>query len=69
MSLEEKMKEVLNEERDREKNPNFKNLRDFYCQMKKEGVAIKQDYTLPPVDTIGREYYRSIENKVDKRQK
>ena len=39
---------------DREKNADFQNLRDFYDQMKKEGLVIKQEYTLPLVDTIGR---------------
>jgi len=54
MTIEEKVKQVLAEEKEREKGPNFQNLRDFYEKMKKEGLVIKQEYKLPPVDTIGR---------------
>lgn len=59
MTIEEKVKEVLAEEKEREKNPNFQNLRDFYETMKKEGLVVKQEYTLPPVDTIGRSLHQS----------
>ena len=58
MTIEEKVREVLAEEKEREKNLNFQSLRDFYETMKKEGLLIKQEYKLPPVDTIGRSLYQ-----------
>jgi hypothetical protein len=58
MTIEEKVKQVLAEEKEREGNPNFQNLREFYETMKKEGLVIKQEYTLPPVDTIGRSLHQ-----------
>lgn len=63
MTIEDRMKEALAEENEREKNPNFQNLRDFYEEMKREGVAIKHPYSLPPVDTVGRSLYDQIANK------
>jgi hypothetical protein len=32
----------------------LKNLKDFYDRMKEAGIAKKPEYTLPPLDTIGR---------------
>ena len=33
-------------------------LREFYDEMKRTGIAQTQRYDLPPVDTIGRTAYR-----------
>ena len=66
MTIEERMKEALAEENEREKNPNFQNLRDFYEEMKREGVAIKHPYSLPPVDTVGRSLYEQIVGKTSR---
>lgn len=55
MTLAERVEKSLKEgETVRENKRSFKNLRDFYDAMKKEGVAIKQEYTLPLIDTVGR---------------
>lgn len=60
MSLTDQIQEALaKEEAARGKNPNFQNLRDFYEEMKKEGIATKQEYTLPLVDTVGRYLYET----------
>lgn len=60
MAIEDRVREVLAEEKEREKTPSFQNLREFYEAMKKEGLVIKQEYTLPPVDTIGRSLYEAV---------
>jgi hypothetical protein len=57
MTIEDRVREVLAEEKEREKTHDFQNLREFYEAMKKEGLVLKQEYTLPPVDTIGRSLY------------
>lgn len=54
MSMAEKVREVLAEEVDRQHDPEFRKLRDFYDAKKQEGAVTKQEYSLPPVDTIGR---------------
>jgi len=34
-------------------DPKFKELREFYLDMQSKGIAKKQEYTLPQLDTIG----------------
>jgi len=53
MSIEEEVKRAL-AENERQNNPAFQHLRDFYEQKKMEGVVTRQEYTLPPMDTLGR---------------
>lgn len=40
-------------------NSDFIRLRDFYEEMKKRGLVIKQDYSLPPLDTAGQRLYQA----------
>lgn len=68
MSIEERIKEVLVGEKEREKSTNFKTLREFYETMKREGLVIKQEYTLPPVDTVGRSLYETAREPSGKEQ-
>ncbi len=56
MTIEEKMQQVLAENRE-PNNPGFQRLRDFYEEKKKEGLVTKQEYTIPPIDTVGRAFY------------
>ena len=53
MTIEEKMKQVLAEHAG-PTNPDFERLREFYEKKKSEGLVRKQEYTLPPMDTVGR---------------
>jgi hypothetical protein len=57
MSIENNVKQVLADEENRAKDVNFQNLRDFYEQAKKDGIAAKPEYTLPQLDSIGRRLY------------
>jgi hypothetical protein len=59
MNIEERVKATLSQKEDREKDPQFQNLREFYEAKKKEGVVVKQEYKLPPLDTIGRNLFES----------
>lgn len=67
MTIEEKVKEVLAEGKEREKNLNFQSLRDFYEAMKKAGLVVKQEYNLPPVDTIGRSLHEINQKPIDEK--
>lgn len=69
MALEDRVRDILAEEAEREKNSNFKKLRDFYDEMKREGVATKQEYNLPPIDTVGRRLYEAMTSKADRRRR
>ena len=46
-------------------NADLKKLSEFYEQMKKSGAVLKKGYTLPPLDTIGRELYTGLVSKTD----
>jgi hypothetical protein len=40
-------------------NPDFVKLREFYEEMKRRGLATKQEYSLPPLDTTGQGLYQA----------
>jgi hypothetical protein len=65
MTIEEKMKQVL-EKYSGPDSPDFQRLRDFYEEKKKEGLVRKQEYNIPPLDTVGRALYRKRQVKDDK---
>ncbi|HEV2468084.1 MAG TPA: hypothetical protein VGS78_02740 [Candidatus Sulfotelmatobacter sp.] len=68
MTIEEKMKQVLaRAEHVGPDNPDFHRLREFYEEKKKEGVVKKQEYTIPPIDTVGRIFYSKCQDGKDKR--
>jgi hypothetical protein len=60
MSIVEKVKEIVSE-RDRRgaNDPDFQRLEQFYREKKEQGAVINNGYTLPVLDTIGREIYQS----------
>ena len=53
MTIEDKMNQVLADQV-RSTTPDFERLREFYEEKKREGLIRKQEYTLPPMDTVGR---------------
>jgi hypothetical protein len=57
MSIDERVREVIVRESDR---PDYQHLREFYEEKKREGAVVKQEYTLPPIDTVGRSLYAAI---------
>jgi hypothetical protein len=67
MEIEKEIKRVLGEDANRQADPAFQNLREFYEKMKKDGIAIKQEYTLPPLDTVGRSLYTQQDDANDKK--
>jgi hypothetical protein len=56
MTIEETMKQVL-EKYSGPNSSDFQRLREFYEEKKKEGLVRKQEYTIPPIDTVGRTLY------------
>jgi hypothetical protein len=65
VSIVEKVNEVLVEEQDRDRDPSFQRLRDFYETMKRKGLVIKQEYNLPAVDSIGRTLFLMSQQETD----
>ncbi len=57
MTIEENMRKAI-AEHEQSANPDFDRLREFYEEKKREGLIRKQEYTLPPMDTVGRTSFR-----------
>jgi len=64
LTIEEKMKDAL-EKYGGPDSPDFQRLRDFYEEKKKEGLVRKQEYNIPPIDTVGRVLCARLQEKGD----
>ncbi|MCC6824532.1 MAG: hypothetical protein IT172_02165 [Acidobacteria bacterium] len=53
-------------QKDLSNNRAFRELEDFYREMKERGVAKTAKYDLPPVDTLGKRFY-DIRHSADKK--
>ncbi len=68
MKIEERIQEAITKtEASLNSNPEFLKLREFYLEMKEAGVAQKQEYTLPPLDTSGRRLHEMTVSKITKK--
>ena len=52
---------IAEKERDFSSDPAFVRLREFYEEMKRQGLAKKQEYSLPPLDTAGQRLFQAQE--------
>ncbi len=67
MKIEERIQEaIIKTEASLNNNPEFVKLRDFYLAMQESGIAQKQEYTLPPLDTSGRRLHEMTVSKIIK---
>lgn len=53
MTIEERINQAL-AERTVPTDASFERLQQYYEEKKAEGLIRKQEYTLPPMDTVGR---------------
>jgi hypothetical protein len=68
MKIEERIQEAITKtETSLNSNPEFVKLRDFYLEMQEAGIAQKQEYTLPPLDTSGRRLHEMTISKTTKK--
>lgn len=65
--VEEVTKEIEEKKEALKDNKEYVRLRDFYNEMQELGVAKKNEYNLPPLDTIGRKLYQ-VKHSVSKRK-
>ena len=55
MEISKKVEKVINEDKcGFLKDPAFIELRNFYAEMQKLGIATKQEYSLPNLDLVGK---------------
>jgi len=58
MTISEKVEQAISQESEKhDKKTGIELFRDLQTQMEKIGFAQKQEYTLPPLDTIGRKVF------------
>ncbi len=58
MTIEQRILTVLEEWGSRErKAQSLLHLEEFYVRMKEKGLIRKNEYTIPPLDTVGRGAY------------
>lgn len=55
----ELQKTIAEKEQGFSSDPEFQRLRDFYEEMKRQGLVKKQEYSLPPLDTTGQGLYQA----------
>lgn len=55
----ELQKTLAEKEKDFSSDPDYQRLRDFYEEMKRQGLVKKQEYSLPPLDTTGQGLYQA----------
>ena len=65
--VDEVQKEIEEKKESLRDNKEYVRLRDFYTEMQELGVAKKNEYNLPPLDTIGRKLYE-VKHSVSKRK-
>lgn len=64
MQIAKRVQKAMKEtKRDFAKDPGFVKLSEFYQKMQNAGAVRKQEYTLPPLDTIGRRLNQAIVKK------
>jgi len=64
MSIEDRVKQAVEaNSTERNKEQDFAKLRDFYTQAQQAGIAQKQTYTIPPLDTVGQRLYQMTVTK------
>ena len=60
MTIQERIEKALAKKAE---HPDFQKLADFYEHMRQAGLVLKKPYELPPLDTIGREFYKDLVSK------
>ena len=55
----ELQKTIADKEQSFSSDAEFRRLRDFYEEMKRQGFVKKQEYSLPPLDTTGQGLYQA----------
>lgn len=60
MTVQERIEKALAK---KSEHPDFKKLAEFYEHMRQAGLVLKKSYELPPLDTVGREFYKELVSK------
>lgn len=62
MSIVKSIKKIVFTDK-RQTNPSFSKLQKFYLQKLEKGIAIKKEYSIPPLDKQERQHYETCLSK------
>jgi len=57
MSISNEVKKVVKSEKEKIPDNKTEKLNEYYEHVKKLGIVKKQEYNIPPIDTVGRRLY------------
>lgn len=57
MSITKRIKKAIENEKEKNQESSTTNLNEYYEKVKKLGIVKKQEYNIPPIDTVGRRLY------------
>lgn len=57
MSIIRRIQKAVNTEKEKQKESQGNQLNEYYEKIKKLGIVKKQEYNIPPIDTVGRRLY------------
>lgn len=61
MTTTEQLQKTLSEQGQKlAADAGFRKLQEFYRQKSEQGAVLKKEYTLPQLDTVGREIYHLL---------
>lgn len=69
MTIEQRIREILSEWELREARPEgLRRLQEFYSSMKEKGLIRKNEYSIPPLDTVGRGANTETQSRANERR-
>lgn len=64
MGIVKRVEEALRQnEKQLNESVSFRELRDFYLDMQRQGLTLKHEYDIPLPDTAGRDAFRLLSGK------
>lgn len=64
MSVTERVQQVVVDSSELVQNKDFIKLHAFYEEMEQAGIVRKPQYTLPPLDTIGKRFHELMASQL-----
>ena len=64
MNTADELEKILLQNKEQFETPDLRRFQDLMQQMQVLGLVIKQDYSIPPIDTLGKKLYESFRASV-----
>ena len=65
MTIERRIRDLINATESRESQQSLVRLKEFYDRMKERGLIRKNEYSIPPLDTVGKGAYVESRARLD----